>query len=79
MKFNLVLANVETFSSFQPGIRIGSLTLNNIGKVDPEKTFYTQDYIYPIGYQVQKIYWSGVNVLFIYFNFYLFKKIQMHF
>ena len=56
--------------------RIGSLTLLSLGSIYVEgDSFHNKDIIYPIGYTIQRVYWSGKNVIkFFFFFFFLFKK-----
>ncbi|UXI17997.1 mannose-P-dolichol utilization defect 1 protein [Sarcoptes scabiei] len=40
-------------------LRIGSLTLLNIGQLSLQPEFHTNTYIYPVGYKVSRFYWSS--------------------
>lgn len=54
------VASVMHHSELSNLLRVGSLILCNVGQLLPHQlqNFHTQNYIYPIGYQIKRFYWS---------------------
>ncbi|CAD5214716.1 unnamed protein product [Bursaphelenchus okinawaensis] len=62
---NQLLAKIfnNTYSS-EMMMRVGNLIFTQLGQLLPEqiKNFHTEEYIYPVGYTVVRLFWSPINV-----------------
>lgn len=57
---NRQVASVMHHSDLNNLLRVGSLIFLNVGQLLPHQlqSFHTPNYIYPIGYQIVRFYWS---------------------
>ena len=60
---NRQVANVMSSGMETNVLRLGSLTFLSVGQLLPHQlhTFHTPEFIYPIGYKIQRYYWSMRN------------------
>jgi len=60
---NRQIASVMATGMETHHLRVGSLTFLSVGQLLPHqlRNFHTEDYIYPVGYKIQRYYWSMHN------------------